>query len=45
MKIEGDTGKLKQIENIVSDQLMTSLTQENFKSTLNYSNILALTAF
>ena len=45
MKTEGDIGKLKQIENIVSDQFMTSLMQENFKSIINYSNILALTAF
>ena len=45
MKTEGDVGKLRQIENIVSDQFMTSLMQENFKSIINYSSILALTAF
>lgn len=45
MKTESDIGKLKQIENIVSEQFLTSLMQENFKSILNYSNILALTAF
>lgn len=45
MKTEGDVGKLQQIDNIVGAQLMTSLMQENFKSILNYSNILALAAF
>jgi hypothetical protein len=44
---EADLARLKQIDNLVSEQFLASLLQENFKSTqsMNISNILSLAAF
>jgi hypothetical protein len=47
MQGETDLSKVRQIENLVSEQYLASLLQENFKSTQNnsVSNVLALSAF
>lgn len=45
MKTENDLDKIREIDGSLSEQLMNSLVSENFKSSLNYSNILALSAF
>ena len=45
MKAEKDLDKIREIDNSLSEYLMSCLASENFNSTLTYSNILALSTF
>lgn len=45
MRNEADMARLRQLENLIGDQLLSSLLQENFRSVQNSSSILALSAF
>lgn len=45
MAAEQDASKIKEIDIAVGEQLQTSLGCENFNSTVNYSSILALSAY